>query len=52
MYHTSSELYNVLLEKYIDQHNDLLDAKCSKIKPKYDPTNLSLDECEYDKWYK
>ena len=52
MYDTFSELYNDLLETYFDEYYDLSDAKKNKIGPKYDPANLTLDEYDYNKWYK
>ena len=48
MYVASSELYNDLLEIYFDKYYGLSDAKGSKIEPKYDPTNLTLDEYDYN----
>ena len=48
----SSELYNDLLETYFDEYYDLWDEKGSKIDPKYNPTNLTLDEYDYNEWYK
>ena len=38
-----SELYNSLIETNFDKYYDLSDAKRSKIGPKYDPGNLTLD---------
>ena len=52
MFDTVSKLYNKLLEKYFDECVDLLEAKKSKMDPKFDPTNLTLDEYDYDKCYK
>ena len=52
MYITASELYNDLLEIYFDKYNDLLGAKRSKVAPKYDHANLTLDEYDFSKWYK
>ena len=48
---TSSGLYNNLLETYFDEYYDLSDAKRSKIDPKYDHANSTLDEYDYE-WYK
>ena len=48
MYDTASELYNKLLGIYFDEYIDLLDAKRSKMDPKFDPTNLTQDEYDYD----
>ena len=33
MYNTASELYDVLLETYFDEYDDLSDAKRSKMTP-------------------
>ena len=49
---TSSGLYNNLLETYFDEYYDLSDAKRSKIDPKYDHANSTLDEYDYNEWYK
>lgn len=35
-----------------NEYNDLLDAKRSKVDVRYDPTNLILDEYDYDELYK
>ena len=52
MYNRASELYNDLLQTYSHEYYNSLDAKRSKIGPKYDPTNLTLDEYDYSEWYK
>ena len=49
MYDTFSELYNISLETYRDEYYDLSDAKRSKIDPKYDHANLTLDRYDYKK---
>ena len=41
-----------MLEIYFDEYYDLSDAKKSKMDPKYDPANLTLDEYDYSEWYK
>ena len=43
MYDTVSKLYYDLLETYFDEYSELLGAKRSKMDPKYDPTNLTLE---------
>ena len=45
---TSSELYNELLEIYFDQKNDFSDDIRSKMDPKYDATNLTLDPYHHE----
>ena len=40
-----------MIETNFDEYYDLLDAKRSKIGPKYDPTNFTLDEYDYSEWY-
>ena len=52
MYDTASKLYNVYLETYFDEYFDLSNAKSSKMDPKYDPANLTLDEQNHSEWYK
>ena len=52
VYHTASELYNDLSEIYFDEYYDLSGAKRSKMDPKYDYANLTLDEYDYSEWYK
>ena len=52
MYNTTSELYNEFLRMYFDKYYDVLDAKSSKIVPKYDPINLTLDACNCGEQYK
>ena len=44
MYNAASELYNDLLQTYFDEYYDLFGAKRSKMYPKHDPANLTLDE--------
>ena len=44
VYNTASELCNDLLEIYFDEYYDLLYSKKSKMDPKCDPANLTLDE--------
>ena len=39
------------MEIYFDGCYDLSDAKGSKIDPKYDSTNLTLDEYDYSECY-
>ena len=51
-YDTASKLYNVLLKTYFDEYYNLSDAKRSKMDPRYDPANLTLDEHEYSELYK
>ena len=51
MYDTSSELYNDFLETYFDEYCGFSESKRSKIDPKYDPDNLTLDEYDNNKWY-
>ena len=41
-----------MLEKYFDECIDLLEAKKRKMDPKFDPTNLTLNEYDYDECYK
>ena len=45
---TSSELYNELLEISFDQKNDFSDDIRSKMDPKYDATNLTLDPYHHE----
>ena len=52
VYDTSSECFNDLLETYFDEYYDLSDAKRSKIDSKYELANLTLDEYNYNEWYK
>ena len=52
MYDTSSECFNDLPETYFDEYYDLSDAKRSKIDSKYELANLTLDEYNYNEWYK
>ena len=52
MYNTTSELYNEFLRMYFDKYYDVLDAKSSKIVPKYDPINLTLDAFNCGEQYK
>ena len=52
MYDTSSECFNDLLETYFDEYYDLSDAKRSKIDSKYELAHLTLDEYNYNEWYK
>ena len=49
MYDTSSELYNILVETSYDEYYDLSDAKRSKIDPKYNHANFTLDKYDYKK---
>ena len=49
MYDTSSELYNILLETSHDEYYDLSDAKRSRIDPKYNHPNFTLDKYDYKK---
>ena len=51
MYYTTSKLYNELLGIYVDECYGLSDAERSKMNPKYDPTNLTLKDYNYDEWY-
>ena len=48
----ASKLYDKLLETYFGEYYDLLDAKRSKMDPKYDPANLTLNRYGYREWYK
>ena len=52
MYNTASEWYSDLLETYFDGFYVLLDARRSKIDPKWDPANLTFDKYGYSEWYK
>ena len=45
-------MYMIQLYVYIMSYHDLSEEKESKINPKYDPTNLELDEYDYSKWHK
>ena len=36
---------------YFDQYSDLSDTKRSKLELKYYPTNLTLNEYDYEKWF-
>ena len=49
VYDTSSELYNILLETSHDEYYDLSDAKRSRIDPKYNHPNFTLDKYDYKK---
>ena len=40
-----------MLKIYFDKYNDLWDVRC-EMDPKYDHTNLTLDEYDSEKWYK
>ena len=51
MYMIHLQLYNDLLETYWDKYYDLSDAKRSKIDPKHNSANLTLDEYDYNEWY-
>ena len=41
-----------MLEICFYEYNDLLDASRSKLDPKYGPTDLALDACDCNEWYK
>ena len=41
-----------MLEVCFDECNDFSDARKSKINPKYNLTNLTLDEYDYSEWFK
>ena len=43
VYDTASELYNDLLENYLDKYNDLSNSRTKMMDPKYNPTNSVLD---------
>ena len=49
MNNTVSELYSDLLETYFHEYYDLSDAKRSKMDPKHDPANLTLNENDLTK---
>ena len=48
MYDTASKLNNDFLTIYIHEYYDLLDIKRSKMDPKSDPANLTLEEYYYN----
>ena len=51
MCNTVSNSYDDLLKIYFDKYNDLWDVRC-EMDPKYDHTNLILDEYDSGEWYK
>ena len=51
VYNTVSELYNKRFRNYYDDYNELSDVKKDKIDQKFEPINLKLEECDYDRWF-
>ena len=51
MYGKASKIYNEFPGIYFDEYNDLSDAERTKMDPKYNPTTLTLDACEFDELY-
>ena len=51
MYGKASKIYNEFPGIYFDEYNDLSDAERTKMDPKYNPTTLTLDACDFDELY-